>query len=98
MQSYIGSKIIKAEPMTDLDFEVEKYVFESAKGAVKAYQSGVNLLVRSHSKDGISIREHREPKEGYKVMYPDGYNSWSPKHVFEEAYRLISNSEKDLIK
>ena len=26
---------------------------------------------------------------GYKVIYPDGYESWSPKDVFEEAYRPI---------
>ena len=26
-------------------------------------------------------------KPGYKVVYPDGYVSWSPKDVFEEAYR-----------
>ena len=25
--------------------------------------------------------------EGYLVRYPDGYESWSPKPVFEEAYR-----------
>lgn len=31
--------------------------------------------------DGIPV-EH-----GYKVVYPDGYVSWSPKAVFEEAYR-----------
>lgn len=29
-----------------------------------------------------------EPEEpGYRVRYPDGYESWSPKDVFEEAYR-----------
>lgn len=28
-----------------------------------------------------------EPREGYKVVYADGYTSWSPKDVFEEAYR-----------
>lgn len=32
-------------------------------------------------------REDREV-EGYKVVYPDGYTSWSPKDVFEEAYRF----------
>ena len=26
--------------------------------------------------------------EGYLVVYPDSYESWSPKEVFEEAYRL----------
>lgn len=28
-------------------------------------------------------------EEGYKVRYPDGYESFSPKDVFEEAYRPI---------
>lgn len=26
---------------------------------------------------------------GYKVRYADGYESWSPKEVFEEAYREV---------
>lgn len=25
-------------------------------------------------------------REGYKVVYKDGYESWSPKEAFEEAY------------
>ena len=25
--------------------------------------------------------------DGYRVVYPDGYESWSPKAAFEEAYR-----------
>lgn len=31
-----------------------------------------------------------DPKaeEGYLLLYPDGYYSWSPKEVFEKAYRL----------
>lgn len=28
---------------------------------------------------------------GYKVVYPDGYESWSPKEVFEKAYRENNN-------
>ena len=30
-------------------------------------------------------------EDGYKVVYPDGYVSWSPKEIFEEAYRRIGN-------
>ena len=26
---------------------------------------------------------------GYKVVYPDGYESWSPKDVFERAYMEV---------
>jgi len=38
-----------------------------------------------------------EGLEGYHVQYPDFYDSWSPKDVFETAYRLITDSELDLI-
>lgn len=37
---------------------------------------------------GWQIPENENPEdEGYLVKYPDGYISWSPKSVFEEAYR-----------
>ena len=37
---------------------------------------------------GWQIPENENPAdEGYLVKYPDGYISWSPKSVFEEAYR-----------
>ena len=29
-------------------------------------------------------------RDGYKVTYEDGYVSWSPKEVFEKAYRPIN--------
>lgn len=32
-----------------------------------------------------------EDQSGYKVVYEDGYTSWSPKDVFEKAYRRINN-------
>jgi hypothetical protein len=38
----------------------------------------VHAEIAASPKDGI---------EGYKVIYGDGYESWSPKDVFEEAYR-----------
>ena len=34
---------------------------------------------------------------GYMVCYSDGYISWSPKEVFEQAYREISEEEKSLL-
>lgn len=40
-----------------------------------------------------------EPQEqngrpGYQVIYPDGYVSWSPKDVFEDAYLPLANANK----
>lgn len=46
-------------------------------------------LIRAYpqQKDGI---------DGYRVIYPHGYISWSPKDVFEEAYREVSVKERAL--
>lgn len=53
MQTYIGTKTIKAEPMRLLCPDLQT-----------------------------------KQQDGYKVVYPDGYESWSPKDVFEAAYKL----------
>jgi len=37
---------------------------------------------------GWTIPENENPlRDGYKVVYSDGYVSWSPREIFEEAYR-----------
>lgn len=42
-------------------------------------------------KRGWQIPANEDPlREGYFVEYPDGYVSWSPKEVFEEAYKETS--------
>ena len=33
--------------------------------------------------------QKKDGQPGYKVKYPDGYVSWSPKDVFERAYREV---------
>lgn len=35
---------------------------------------------------GYKVNNHTD--DGYEVEYKDGYKSWSPKEVFEEAYKL----------
>lgn len=41
---------------------------------------------------GWTIPENENPTdEGYLVKYSDGYESWSPKKQFEEAYRESNN-------
>ena len=42
-----------------------------------------------------SFPKSMEPSElGYKIVYPDGYTSFSPKDVFESAYYPISDETK----
>ena len=33
---------------------------------------------------------YQSVEDGYRVRYPDGYESWSPKEVFEKAYLPLS--------
>jgi len=35
---------------------------------------------------------------GYHVIYPDGYHSWSPTNVFENAYRKVVSGEMELFR
>lgn len=37
-----------------------------------------------------AIQAQKDGKDGYKVVYPDGYTSWSPTDVFERAYLPLS--------
>ena len=45
--------------------------------------------IRIYVKSGpVPMPEEGETwADGYKVVYPDGYESWSPRDVFEAAYR-----------
>ena len=57
MNTFIGVKMVSAEPMTDAAFMEHK---------------------------GEHI-DPSDPQDGYLVVYPDGYESWCPKDVFESA-------------
>lgn len=62
MKKFIGTKVVKAEPMTMA--EAQKVL-------------------------GREIKPATVEEDGYLVEYKDGYKSWSPKSVFEEAYKPI---------
>lgn len=51
---------------------------------------GVKVVKAEPSKATKDYGNHKAGEDGYKVVYPDGYESWSPKDVFEEAYRECS--------
>ena len=39
--------------------------------------------------EGGYAGKHPAGADGYKVYYPDGYVSWSPKETFEKAYHEV---------
>ena len=64
MEKYIGTKVVKAEPMTMT--EAQKVL-------------------------GRELKPATLEEDGYLVEYKDGYKSWSPKSMFEEAYREVGS-------
>ena len=60
MKKYIGTKEVKAQPMT---------AYEASQKGYRTGESGRN-------------------GNGYEVEYEYGYKSWSPKDVFEKAYKV----------
>lgn len=69
---------------------MQKYIGTKMIQAEPAFRvSGKNFTNVIHPKT-YAVPEDRTGQtweDGYKVVYPDGYVSWSPKEVFEEAYR-----------
>ena len=62
MDTYIGLKIIQAEPAFEPD----------------------ELVAKRTGPENMATR-----RDGYAVVYADGYESWSPQATFDDAYRLL---------
>ena len=59
-----------------------------AEPAWRYWMGNGTMVFVSHNEDKPQMVEHATAcDDGYKVIYPDGYASWSPKDVFEDAYR-----------
>lgn len=56
-----------------------------AEPAWRASDGKGNFVITNDSAE--VLRNYPSAENGYRVRYPDGYESWSPKDVFEEAYR-----------
>lgn len=51
---------------------------------------GTKIIKAEPAPAPTAMGKYPEGAPGYKVEYEDGYISWSPKAVFEEAYRPSS--------
>lgn len=61
---------------------MKKYIGIKQVSATPAWRIGGKV----YPKDGVVPRVMNR-EDGYKVVYEDGYESWSPKEVFEKAYK-----------
>lgn len=62
--------------------KMKKYIGTKEVSATPAWQIDGTI----YPKDDVVPRSMNR-KDGYKVVYEDGYESWSPKDVFEKAYK-----------
>ena len=63
---------------------MKKYIGTKLVQATPAIRKGGKVYLPT---DAIP-RTMEQVEEGYKVVYEDGYESWSPKDVFEKAYKI----------
>jgi hypothetical protein len=80
MKKFIGTKIVQAEPASRLTFQK----LGGPEMVVTVEEERVEANIEAAEESGLGLVRKQE---GYKVIYRDGYESWSPKEVFEEAYR-----------
>jgi hypothetical protein len=62
---------------------------------MKAY-IGTKVVQAEPQKKSV-VFDGETPDDGYKVVYEDGYVSWSPKETFERCYREVTIAESALI-
>ncbi len=55
---------------------------------------GTKMIEAEPCKAWKSTNGHRIGEDGYKVRYADGYESWSPKDVFEKAYLPLTVNDR----
>ena len=74
---------------------MDKYISTKLIGAEPAYRAsdglGHTIITDDPAK---AFPNYSSVEDGYRVRYPDGYESWCPKETFERYYlQLTSNSE-----
>tara|TARA_Y100001963_G_scaffold159733_1_gene264896 strand:- start:6087 stop:6602 length:516 start_codon:yes stop_codon:yes gene_type:complete len=85
MDKYIGIKVVRAIKIAGVAIGKNG---EATIAPEKREQE------TQFAKEGWASRFHGDENDmGYFVEYPDGYQSWSPTKVFEEAYKNASNPE-----
>lgn len=62
---------------------MKKYIGTKQVSATPAWRIGGKVYPKDGAVPRVMNRE-----DGYKVVYEDGYESWSPKDVFEKAYKV----------
>lgn len=73
---------------------MEKYI---GTKEVQAEPCSMDQFAGAKNFNDLSKLSGGVDQHGYKVVYEDGYTSWSPKDVFEKAYKVANNFKDRLV-
>lgn len=71
---------------------MRQYIGTKLIEAEPAYRCTDNQMRVDIIADPDEAATYYKSEEGYRVRYPDGYESWSPKEAFEKAYLPLSTN------
>ena len=72
---------------------MKKYIGTKMIEAERAFRIGDRIYSNENDEiNAVLLAEGQIAVMGYKVRYADGYESFSPKGVFEKAYLPLENS------
>lgn len=71
---------------------MKKYIVTKTISATPAWRVDGKV----YPKDG-EVPRSMNREDGYKVVYEDGYKSWSPAEPFEKAYKIAETFKDRLI-
>ena len=78
------SKRLVNHPVKDINISnMKKFI------GTKVIMAEPMTMIEAQKVLGREIKPATAEEDGYLVEYKDGYKSWSPKSVFEEAYREV---------
>lgn len=81
--------ITETPPKEEIMREEKLYI--SSKLVLALPMDNITFLTTVKKED---VDARHEIRAGYRVTYPDGYVSWSPKEAFENANREVTDTEK----
>ena len=73
---------------------MKQYIGTKLIEAEPAYRCTDNQMRVDIIVDPDEAATYYKSEEGYRVRYPDGYESWSPKETFEKAYLPLNINEE----
>ncbi len=74
---------------------MERYI--GTKIVLAEPMEDAEFALNIRSLENVVIGADGHGRAGYKVVYEDGYTSWSPQETFERAYRRVTDAEIHLI-